>query len=65
MKHPRPFELGVVFALAALAALVLSMLYPRDRSSYVPMQAPPESCRQAYHGDTHTQYFIHCTRRGA
>lgn len=57
----RKFDLAVVFALAVLAVLVLSLLYPSQREAKGP--AAKGRTVACYHARDHLEYFTHCIER--
>lgn len=60
----KKFDLAVVFALAVLAVLVLSLLYPSPtRESRTPTYQPFKGRAAACYAIDHVDYFIHCMRR--
>lgn len=59
----KKFDLAVVFALAVLAVLVLSLLYPSQREAKAPTYQPFKGRAVACHARDHLEYFTHCIER--
>lgn len=60
----KKFDLAIVFALAVLAALVLSLLYPSQREARAPTYKPFKGRAVACHyARDHYEYFTNCLER--